>query len=198
MFKFENAGKYNSIKERKCKTAVIAVFVFTAVVYIMLILLMIITKFKVLTPLIKFHDTVVYSYNDSGEVVKDSKYNSEYIMEQLQNEFEDSPGLILFPVCITSASIIIGQGISVLTTRKNGRFIFSNSVLGVTIDGIFNGIFILASLFVNLWLAFATIPKIGSIIEPSRIYGWLFLLPLILLDILFVSLYYKAANLEEQ
>lgn len=198
MFDLKSAGKYNSVNERKYKIATVAVFVFTAFVYITLILLMIITKFRVLSPLIGFHDSVVYSYNNNGEVIKNPKYNSDYIKEQLQNEFENSPGLIFYPVCVTGAATIIGQGLSIFVSRKNKRLMFSDNVLGITIDGIFNGILIIASLFINLWLGFALMNEIGKIIGPSKIYGWLFILPLLLLDLLFVSVYRKAAYYEEK
>lgn len=197
MVNLKSTGKYNSVKERRCKIAALAVFVFTGVVYITLILLMIITKFRVLSPLIKFHDSLAYSYNESGEAVKDPKYNSEYIKEQLQYEYENSPGTILYPVCITGALIIVGQGLSIIIARKNGKFMFSDHVTGVIIDGIFDAILIVVSLFVYLWRnGFGVMQEIGTGVEPSKIYYWLFLLPLIVLDALFVSFVNKAAYYE--
>lgn len=198
MFDLKSAGKYGSVKERRCKIAVSAVFVITAAVYIFLVLFMIITKFGVLSPMIKFHDSVAYSYNDSGATVKDPKYSSEYIKEQLQKEYETSPGTILYPVCITGALVIVGQGLSMIIARKKGRFMFSDHVTGVMIDGIFDAAIIVVLLFVSLWRnGFGTMGEIGSAVEPSQIYYWVFLIPLLVLDGLFVSFVNRAAYYEE-
>lgn len=197
MVNLKSTGKYNSVKERRCKIAALAVFVFTGVVYITLILLMIITKFRVLSPLIKFHDSLAYSYNESGEAVKDPKYNSEYIKEQLQYEYENSPGTILYPVCITGALIIVGQGLSIIIARKNGKFMFSDHVTSVMIDGIFDAILIVVSLFVYLWRnGFGLMQEIGTGVEPSLFYYLGFLLPLVLLNALFVFFYCSGADNE--
>lgn len=198
MFDLKSAGKYGSVKERRCKIAVAAVFVVTAAVYISLVLSMIITKYGVLSPLIKFHDSLAYSYNESGEAVKNPKYSSEYIKEQLQKEYENSPGMILYSVCITGAFIIVGQGLSIIISRKNGKFMFGDHVTSVMIDGIFDAVLIVVLLFVHLWRnGFGTMQEIGLAIEPSKIYYWLFMIPLLVLDGLFVSLVNKAAYYEE-
>ena len=198
MFDLQSAGKYGSVKERRCKIAVSAVFVITAAVYIFLVLFMIITKFGVLSPLIKFHDSVAYSYNDSGATVKDPKYSSEYIKEQLQKEYENSPGMILYSIGITGALVIIGQGLSMIVSRKNGKFMFGDHATGVMIDGIFDAVLIVVLLFVHLWRnGFGTMQEIGLSIEPSQIYYWVFLIPLLVLDGLFVSLVNRAAYYEE-
>lgn len=198
MLDLKSAGKYGSVKERRCKIAVSAVFVITAAVYIFLVLFMIITKFGVLSPLIKFHDSLAYSYNESGEAVKDPKYSSEYIKEQLQNEYENSTGLILNPFCITGAFTIVSQGLIIIISRKNDRFMFSDHVTGVMIVGIFDAVLIVVALFIYLWrIGFGLMGEIGLSIEPSKIYYWLFLIPLLVLDGLFVSFVNRAAYYEE-
>lgn len=197
MFELKSAGKYNSIKERRYKIAVAAVFIFTAFVYITFILLMITTKFRILSPLIKFHDSVVYTYSDSGEVIKEPNYSPEYIKELLQHEFESSPSYILSTFIEPGVLVILWEGLLLLLHRKKGKFIFSNSRLGIKLFGIFSCIYVIVNLFFVLWaIRFSSIRGLFGDIEPSGIYYWLFLMPLLLLNILFVLVYNKASYYE--
>lgn len=87
--------------------------------------------------------------------------------------------------------------ISIAKSNHNGKLEFSYGSLGVKIVCILETVGILALTYVFFWVCLWKIPIFYNVTEPSMVYYFRFMLPVIFLNALYAFLYNKAADMEQ-
>lgn len=275
MFGLNKPENFGSIKERRIKTAAVAVAAFTVGLYVIFIVLMAVTKLGILSAFIKTKPTVnlldiehspvyeqldyeyyskrfnsvfdgsfdaaFYTYFDElgdieqlrslpkfntgiqnllwVEAPKYERYERQHVtygtthytgsftrMVGKNNAYILSDGVV---VTIPNAALFFILFISVMGLSAafkiiniarasiNGKLVFSNRTTTVKICCIIEVFAFIAFCYVFLWLEMNKMPIINNAIEPSAIYYWGFLFPILALNALFASLYTMGAELEK-